>query len=106
MTEQTTGMTKQTTGMAKQLGVTAHQSLPAATGNLTNNRYTQLDRGSHPPTLNQIVIPGLAGDLKTGTQSRDRMPIVSESHRVFCAFWIFKHCTGTRYSWTQRTDSP
>ena len=37
-------MAKQTTGMAKQLGVTSHQSLPAATGNLTNNRYTQLDR--------------------------------------------------------------
>ena len=50
--------------MAKQLGMTAHQSLPAATGNLTPNTksdsHPRLDRGS-----------------KNRYSAKDRMPVIS-----------------------------
>ena len=68
-------MTKQL-GVTKQLGMTTHQSLPAATGNLINPTVTPTYppvtpdlSSSHPRLIRQssraypAVIPDLIGDL-------------------------------------------
>ena len=70
-------MTKQL-GVTKQLGMTTHQSLPAATGNLINPTVTPTYppvtpdlSSSHPRLIRQssraypAVIPDLIGDLRT-----------------------------------------